>query len=53
MKRSNRSKKEIKYRMTPYLEKIIARVEKDIKNNRNIIGPFRNAEEMDKYFNSL
>lgn len=38
--------------MTPELEKLIAKVEKDIKYNRNIIGPFHNAEEMDKYLNS-
>jgi len=38
--------------MTPELEKLLDRVEKDIKNNRNIDGPFYSAEEMDKYLNS-
>lgn len=39
-------------RMTPELEKIVARVEEDIKQNRNIDGPFYSAEEMDKYLDS-
>jgi len=39
-------------RMTPELEKIIAKVEKDIKHNRNIFGPFETAEEMDKFLDS-
>lgn len=38
--------------MTPELEKILARVEEDIKHNRNIDGPFHSAEEMDKYLDS-
>lgn len=52
MARLKYSKKEKEYRMTPELEKLIARVEGDIKNNRNIDGPFHNAKEMDKYLNS-
>ena len=31
---------------TPYLEKIMEEVEKDIKTGRNIVGPFDTAEEM-------
>lgn len=38
--------------MTPELERLIAKVEADIKNKRNLVGPFSNAEEMDKYLNS-
>ncbi|MDO8460923.1 MAG: type II toxin-antitoxin system RelB/DinJ family antitoxin [bacterium] len=38
--------------MTPELEKLLERVEKDIKNNKNLAGPFSSAEEMDKYLNS-
>ncbi len=53
MKYSNHSKKAKQYRMTPYLEKLIARVEMYIKNNRNIVGPFGNTEEWDKYLDSL
>ena len=53
MARLKRFQKAKQYRMTPYLEKIIARVEKDIKHNRNIVGPFYSAEEMDKYLDSL
>ena len=40
-------------RMTPELEKLIGRVRKDFKNNRNISGPFSTAEEMDKYLDKL
>lgn len=36
---------------TPYLEKIIAEVEEDIKHNRNMSGPFSTAEEMIKALN--
>ena len=39
--------------MTPELEKLLKRVEEDIKNNRNIDGPFYSAEEMDNYLDSL
>lgn len=38
--------------MTPELEKLLGKVEEDIKHNRNIDGPFYTAEEMDKYLNS-
>jgi len=40
-------------RMTPELEKELDKVEKDIKNKRNIVGPFKTASEMDKYLDSL
>lgn len=39
-------------RMTPELEKIVAKVEEDIKHNRNIVGPFHSAEEWNKYLDS-
>lgn len=35
--------------MTPELEKLLGRVEKDIKHNRNIVGPFKTAKEMNTY----
>ena len=38
--------------MTPELEKLLGKVEEDIKKNRNLAGPFYSAEEMDKYLNS-
>ncbi len=38
--------------MTPELEKYLGKVEKDIKNKRNLAGPFSNAEEMDEYLDS-
>ncbi|KKQ28682.1 MAG: hypothetical protein A3H17_00295 [Candidatus Levybacteria bacterium RIFCSPLOWO2_12_FULL_37_14] len=39
-------------RMTPELERLIGRVEEDIKHNRNIDGPFHSAEEWNKYLDS-
>ena len=39
-------------RMTPELEKYLGKVEKDIKNKRNLVGPFYSAKEMDKYLDS-
>lgn len=39
-------------RMTPELEKLLDKVEEDIKNKRNIVGPFSTAEEMDRYLDS-
>lgn len=53
MARLKYSKKEKEYRMKPELEKLLKRVEEDIKNNRNIVGPFHSAEEMNKYLDSL
>ncbi|MDP2586137.1 MAG: type II toxin-antitoxin system RelB/DinJ family antitoxin [Candidatus Levybacteria bacterium] len=38
--------------MTPELEKYLGKVEKDIKNKRNLVGPFCNAKEMDEYLDS-
>jgi addiction module RelB/DinJ family antitoxin len=35
--------------MTPELEKLLDTVEDDIKYNRNIVGPFSSAREMDEY----
>ena len=39
--------------MTPELEKLLDKVEEDIKHNRNIVGPFHSAEEANKYLDSL
>lgn len=38
--------------MTPELEKLLGKVEEDIKNNRNIVGPFYSPREMDEYLDS-
>lgn len=52
MMKVNYPKKEIENRMTPELEKLLEKVEEDIKNNRNIIGPFKTANEPDEYLDS-
>ncbi len=39
--------------MTPYLERVVARAEKDRKTGRNVSGPFTTAEEMRKHLASL
>jgi len=39
--------------MTPELEKILERVEKDIKHNRNLVGPFKSAKEANDYLNTV
>lgn len=39
--------------MTPELEKYLEKVEEDIKHNRNIVGPFKNAKEANEYLDSL
>lgn len=39
--------------MTPELEKLVAKVEEDIKHNRNIVGPFKTAKEANDYLDSL
>jgi len=44
--------KKIKYQMKPELEKLLGKVEEDIKNNRNIVGPFKTAKEADEYLDS-
>ena len=41
------------FQMTPELEKLIGRVRKDFKNNKNISGPFSTAEEIDTYLSEL
>ncbi|MBF8249842.1 MAG: hypothetical protein HW400_443 [Candidatus Levybacteria bacterium] len=38
--------------MTPELEKLLGKVEEDIKHNRNIDGPFYTADEWNKYLDS-
>ncbi|PJE73744.1 MAG: hypothetical protein COV02_00835 [Candidatus Terrybacteria bacterium CG10_big_fil_rev_8_21_14_0_10_41_10] len=40
-------------KMTRALENVLGKVENDIKNKKNIVGPFRTAEEMNKYLDSL
>ena len=39
--------------MTPELEKLLDKVEEDIKNKKNLIGPFKSPKEMDKFLDSL
>ncbi|EKD57676.1 MAG: hypothetical protein ACD_57C00192G0009 [uncultured bacterium] len=39
--------------MTPELEKLLDRVEEDIKHNRNIVGPFKSAKAANEYLDSL
>lgn len=39
--------------MTPWLEKRIARVEEDIKHNRNMSPKFKSAKNFIKYLDSL
>lgn len=40
-------------RMTPKLEKIVEKVEKDLKTGKNIFGPFHSAEEANEFLDSL
>ena len=40
-------------RMTPALERIIGRAEKDLRANRNISPIFSDPEKMDEYLGSL
>jgi len=39
--------------MTPELEKLLGKVEDDIKHNRNLSPAFKTPEEMDKFLDSL
>lgn len=39
--------------MTPELEKLIGKVEQDLKEGKNLSPAFTTAEEMDKYLDSL
>ncbi|OGM32007.1 hypothetical protein A2803_02865 [Candidatus Woesebacteria bacterium RIFCSPHIGHO2_01_FULL_44_21] len=39
--------------MTPELEKLLDKVEDDIKHNRNLSPEFKTVEEMDKYLDGL
>lgn len=39
--------------MTPYLEKRLARVEKDITARKNLAGPFTTKKEIEKFLDSL
>lgn len=47
MKRSRKINKT--YKMTPELEKLVEKVEEDIKHNRNISPKFKTAKEAIKY----
>lgn len=40
-------------RMSPELEKYLGGIEKDIRKNRNLSGPFSSKKELDEYFASL
>lgn len=40
-------------RITPEFEKLLGKIDEDIKNRKNLIGPFTSSEEMDKYLDSL
>ena len=39
--------------MTPELEKYLGKVDKDIKNKKNLVGPFYSAKEANEYLDSL
>lgn len=39
--------------MTPEFEKLLGPIEEDIKHGRNLSPAFKNAEEMNKYLDSL
>ena len=43
----------VSYQMTPYLEKVLARVEADRKAGKNFDGPFTTTQELKDYFASL
>lgn len=38
--------------MTPELEKFLSKADENIKNRRNLVGPFYSAKEMDEYLDS-
>lgn len=40
-------------KMTPYLENILGKVEKDIKGGKNTVGPFATAEKANVYLDTL
>lgn len=39
--------------MTPELERLLGQVEEDIKNKKNLSGPFSTSREMDEYLDNL
>ena len=39
-------------RMTPYLERLIGRAERDRKLGRNVAGPFHTGEEIARYLHA-
>ena len=42
-----------KYKMTPELERLLGKIDRDIKNNKNIVGPFSTSKEANEYLDSL
>lgn len=40
-------------RITPEFEKLLGKIDEDIKNKRSLAGPFSTSEEMDNYLDSL
>jgi addiction module RelB/DinJ family antitoxin len=40
-------------RMTPEFERLLGPIEKDIKNGRNLSGPFTSQKEIEEYLDSL
>lgn len=40
-------------RLRPEQEMLLDQIEKDIQENKNLSKPFKTAEEMDRYLNSL
>jgi len=40
-------------KMTPELELIVGKSLQDLKNKKNIAGPFNSAKEMDEYLDSV
>lgn len=40
-------------KFTPEFEKLIEKIDYDVKTRKNLVGPFTSSEEMDKYLDSL
>ena len=40
-------------RMTPALERLVGKVERDLKEGKNMVGPFTNSKDANKYLDSL
>jgi addiction module RelB/DinJ family antitoxin len=50
--RDKKLPKEKAYQMSPKLEKMLEKVEEDIKKGKNISGPFYTAEEMIRHLHA-